>query len=88
MRVALNPLASRGDYTPEEAAVVSRTLAEAARQEICRWEGYEVTPLRSLTSLSRELGLGELIYKDEKYVLLHKSLRQSFYSLFFFRRQV
>src|SRR5947207_55630 len=75
MRVALNPLASRGDYTPEEAAVVSRTLAEAARQEICRWEGYEVTPLRSLTSLSRELGLGELIYKDESGRLGHGSFK-------------
>jgi diaminopropionate ammonia-lyase len=65
MRVVFNPLAARGDYTREESAIVSRSLAQAAREEIGRWPGYEATPLRSLDPLADELGIGALLYKDE-----------------------
>jgi diaminopropionate ammonia-lyase len=65
MRVVLNPLATRTGYSEPEARVVSRTLAEVARREISQWPGYEITPLRSLEGTARELGLGQLLYKDE-----------------------
>lgn len=65
MRVVLNPLAARTDYTQAEARIVSSSLAETARREISQWPGYEVTPLRTLDGLARELGLGQVLYKDE-----------------------
>jgi diaminopropionate ammonia-lyase len=65
MRVVLNPLATRTDYTQAEARIVSRSLAETARHEIAQWPGYEVTPLRNLTGIAGELGVGQVLYKDE-----------------------
>jgi diaminopropionate ammonia-lyase len=46
-------------------AIVSRELAQAAHAEISRWPEYAVTPLRSLQRVARELGIQELLYKDE-----------------------
>ena len=37
----------------------------AAIEEISEWQGYEPTPLYSLTSLSSSLSIGEILYKDE-----------------------
>lgn len=65
MRVAFNPLATRDAYTQEEAQIVSRELAQLACTEIRSWPGYEITPLRSLPRLAQELGIQELLYKDE-----------------------
>jgi diaminopropionate ammonia-lyase len=65
VRLVLNPLASREAYSDAESHIVSRARAEAARQEIGTWQGYAPTPLRSLTKLARELGVDELLYKDE-----------------------
>ncbi|MBT6526656.1 MAG: diaminopropionate ammonia-lyase [Marinovum sp.] len=33
--------------------------------EITQWEGYAPTPLVSLASLAKEIGVGEVLYKDE-----------------------
>lgn len=38
---------------------------ETARAEITAWDGYAPTPLVSLTALAREIGVGEILYKDE-----------------------
>lgn len=65
MQIVLNPRSSRSAYSCEERDVVSRSLAAAARREIGAWDGYEVTPLRMLYGLARELGVGQLLYKDE-----------------------
>ena len=37
----------------------------AAIEEISQWQGYEPTPLFSLTDISSRLSLGEVLYKDE-----------------------
>jgi diaminopropionate ammonia-lyase len=45
--------------------VVSLRSAAAARSVISQWPGYSPTPLRTLTPLARQLGLAEILYKDE-----------------------
>jgi diaminopropionate ammonia-lyase len=65
MRFVLNPLAVRGEYRREEAQIISRRSVQAAFEEICRWPNYAVTSLRSLPRLADELGIKELLYKDE-----------------------
>ena len=65
LRVTANLLATRMPYSAEEAQIISREKAEQARNEISRWPGYEVTPLRPLQGLAQKLGIQELLYKDE-----------------------
>lgn len=65
MRFAVNPLAERSAYTAEEAEIVSCESAKRARQEISRWPGYAVTPVRSLDGLAARVGVARLLYKDE-----------------------
>jgi diaminopropionate ammonia-lyase len=65
MRLLLNPLATRGPYTPEEVRITSRAAAEDARREISQWPGYATSPLRDLRSVADELGLGQVLLKDE-----------------------
>jgi diaminopropionate ammonia-lyase len=65
MRIVLNPLASRSDYSAREKLVVSQALALDAKAEISRWPGYAPTPLRKLDVLATKLGVGALYYKDE-----------------------
>jgi diaminopropionate ammonia-lyase len=66
-RAFVNPMAA-----PPEAAYESRPRAlgragfDAALREIGSWPGYAATPLASLPSLARRLGLDELRYKDER----------------------
>lgn len=53
---------------PRDAPAVA-VLAEAdfaaAWSEIASWPGYAPTPLHRLPALARELGLGQILYKDE-----------------------
>jgi diaminopropionate ammonia-lyase len=65
VRFAVNPFAERSPYTPEEAQIVSLESAERAREEICRWPDYHVTPLRSLPGLAAQVKVGAVLYKDE-----------------------
>lgn len=45
--------------------VLSRQDFATSRAEITQWEGYEPTPLVSLKALANEIGVGEVLYKDE-----------------------
>jgi diaminopropionate ammonia-lyase len=64
--LALNPAAQPGGGYPAEAeALLSAAGHEAAYACISAWPGYEVTPLRDLAGLARELGIASLHYKDE-----------------------
>ncbi|ATG36249.1 diaminopropionate ammonia-lyase family protein [Phaeobacter piscinae] len=36
-----------------------------AREEITAWDGYAPTPLVSLSTIAAEIGVGEILYKDE-----------------------
>lgn len=65
MRIILNPLASRDNYSGREALVICRLRAEDAYREIAQWPEYSVTPLRHLSGLAATLGIGQLYYKDE-----------------------
>lgn len=65
MRIAVNPLASTAAYSEREALVVSIASARAALAEVRRWPGYQQTPLRALDPWARDLGLGQILYKDE-----------------------
>lgn len=61
----MNANADFGPYTEVEAAIVSLEAAERARLEISQWPDYAPSPLLSLGALASELGVGELLYKDE-----------------------
>ena len=45
--------------------VLSKSDFATARTEITAWEGYAPTPLVSLVVLAKEIGVGEVLYKDE-----------------------
>ena len=49
----------------DSAAVILPERRAAARTAITEFEGYRPTPLRRLTGLAQELGIGELWLKDE-----------------------
>ena len=36
-----------------------------AQKEITAWEGYGPTPLASLTAIAAQIGVAEVLYKDE-----------------------
>ena len=40
-------------------------MIDNANNKISKWKGYKKTPLVRLNKLSKELGLGEVFYKDE-----------------------
>ncbi|MEH6522383.1 diaminopropionate ammonia-lyase [Sulfitobacter sp.] len=45
--------------------VLSTNDFATARAEIMAWDGYEATPLVSLSALAKAIGVGEVLYKDE-----------------------
>jgi diaminopropionate ammonia-lyase len=62
----LNPNVARGRaYGSDLRAILSRAAAENARQSIAAWPGYAPTPLLELPELASEIGVGEIILKDE-----------------------
>lgn len=65
LRLLMNAKADFGPYTEEETAIVSLEAAERALAEISQWPGYVPSPLIRLDALASELGVGELLYKDE-----------------------
>lgn len=53
------------DYPAELRAILARADGLAALAEIERWPGYRPTALHALPGLARNLGIGQLWYKDE-----------------------
>ena len=45
--------------------VLSKEGFDVAEAEITSWEGYKKTPLHHLTALARNIGVAEVLYKDE-----------------------
>ena len=72
----MNPLAdaftnphaepSQAAYGTKRASVMSQQGFEAAFAEISSWPGYAPTPLVSLPNLAHQLGVAEILYKDER----------------------
>lgn len=45
--------------------IITRDAFNTATAEITAWDGYKPTPLHHLTSLAAELGIDDILYKDE-----------------------
>ncbi len=61
-----NPAARRdAPWTPAQDAILSDAAFATARATISAWPGYAPTPLLSLAGLAREIGVAEILYKDE-----------------------
>ena len=52
-------------YGPARSQILNDAGFSAAQHEIMQWPGYAPTPLRTLPSLARHLGVGTIYYKDE-----------------------
>ena len=52
-------------YAAHGAPSLTQAGFDAALAEISSWPGYAPTPLLPLPGLARQLGLGQLLYKDE-----------------------
>ena len=61
-------IAHTSQQTVDDGAVQSVLSPEnfaTARAEITTWDGYAPTPLVKLPALAGEIGVGEILYKDE-----------------------
>jgi len=65
VRFFVNPAASRATYSVAERKVVSLATGQRAREELSRWDDYNVTPLRRFHDAAAEAGLADIFYKDE-----------------------
>jgi diaminopropionate ammonia-lyase len=57
--------AGRQTYPAHLDNILGQAVCATARKVIEGWEGYRITPLRSLDGLAREIGVARLYYKDE-----------------------
>ena len=65
-RLFLNPRFSTSTGYPDAARrIVSHGALESAWEEARRWPGYASTPLLRLDALATELGVSEILLKDE-----------------------
>ncbi len=69
VRVVVNAKAVARDaaYTADCENALPAAGFEAAHREIASWPGYQPTPLIGLPGLARELGLAEILYKEERH---------------------
>ncbi len=67
-RAIINALAepAAAPYGARRAQVMSQSGFDTALAEISSWPGYAPTPLLALDGLARQLGIGQLLYKDER----------------------
>ena len=52
-------------YSDAQRAILNETDAAAAATEIRTWPGYAPTPLLSLPGFAAQVGVGQVLYKDE-----------------------
>jgi len=57
---------SQAAYGTKRESVMSHLGFDAAFAEISSWPGYAPTPLVSLPNLAQQLGVAEILYKDER----------------------
>lgn len=62
-------------YPPELKTIASLEKSDEAINEISQWPGYEATPLHTLSSLSANLNVGKIWYKDESKRFKLKSFK-------------
>lgn len=64
--LAINLAAAKSaSYGAAQSGVIDDAAHLEARKTISRWPGYKATPLVSLPGIAKEIGVGELHYKDE-----------------------
>lgn len=69
VRVVVNRNAKPVDatYTADSERALPAAGFDVAHTEIASWPGYRPTPLIDLPGLARELGLGQILYKEERH---------------------
>lgn len=66
IRLVVNPSLDRSaPYTAAERWILNLERHHTVRREIASWPGYAPTPLRGLSALAEQLGVGTIWYKDE-----------------------
>jgi len=64
--LAINAAADKSaPHGEAQSGVIGNAAHEEARRTISRWPGYKETPLVSFPGISKEIGVGEIHYKDE-----------------------
>ena len=64
--LAINANADKSmPYGAAQSAVIDDAAHEEARRIISRWPGYKATPLVAFSGTAKEIGVGEVHYKDE-----------------------
>jgi len=64
--LALNAAADKSaPYGAAQSGVIDDAAHEEARRTISRWPGYKETPLVAFPGIAKEIGVGEIHYKDE-----------------------
>ena len=68
-------------YQPKHGDAVFRELPaaafEAAENEVTSWDGYAKTPLYHLQGIAREVGVADILYKDESQRFTLRSFKAS-----------
>lgn len=62
-------------YEAEQKAVLNQQAYVTMRSEITSWPGYAPTPLVPLPGLAKQLGVGEIFYKDKSKRFKLKSFK-------------
>jgi diaminopropionate ammonia-lyase len=71
-----NLKADQANHYPEELkSIASLENTAEAIDEISQWPGYEVTPMHNLSSLSEDLNVAKIWYKDESKRFQLKSFK-------------
>lgn len=67
-RALVNPAAAAPEvaYADRVARSLTQVGFDAAQAEIASWPGYAPTPLVALPGLAQQLGVGQVLYKDER----------------------
>ena len=61
-----NSKVNQDNLYPEQLKTIASLIkTDSAIEEISQWPGYEATPMHSLSSLSADIGVDKIWYKDE-----------------------
>ena len=71
-----NSKVNQGSLYPEQLKTIASLIkTDSAIEEISQWPGYEATPMHKLSSLSADLGVDKIWYKDESKRFQLKSFK-------------
>jgi len=71
-----NSKVNQDNLYPEQLKTIASLIkTDSAIEEISQWPGYEATPMHSLSSLSADIGVDKIWYKDESKRFQLKSFK-------------